>query len=134
MVHHFFIGASIMATEKPRITITLPLEQYEVIKRLATLQGGSMSRIVADLLGEVTPVLSRVCDSLEIAKRAQEGVRLNLRKAAQEAEEDMKPLAEIARDQFDRFASELDRLVQAAGESSPRTVITGATESQRGVK
>lgn len=133
MVHHFFIGASIMATEKPRITITLPREQYEVIKRLATLQGGSMSRIVADLLGEVTPVLSRVCDSLEIAKRAQEGVRLNLRKAAQEAEEDMKPLAEIARDQFDRFASELDRLVQAAGES-PRPVITGATESQRGVK
>ena len=122
-----------MATEKPRITITLPREQYEVIKRLATLQGGSMSRIVADLLGEVTPVLSRVCDSLEIAKRAQEGVRLNLRKAAQEAEEDMKPLAEIARDQFDRFASELDRLVQAAGESH-RSVITGATESQRGVK
>lgn len=122
-----------MATDKPRITITLSPEQHFVLKRLATLQGGSMSRIVTDLLGEVTPVLSRVCDTLEVAKRAQEGVRLNLRRAAQEAEEDIRPLAEIARNQFDLFASELERLVQTAGES-PQPVITGATESQRGGK
>ena len=33
--------------------------------------------IVSELLAEVTPVLERVCESLELAKRAQAGVRAN---------------------------------------------------------
>lgn len=150
-----------MATDKPRITITLEPDQHEVLRRLAGLQGGSMSRIVSELLAEVTPVLERVCESLELAKRAQAGVRANLRRVAEEAEEDLRPLAEMARSQFDRFAVELQRLV-AAGEGrqqeapdagdrpsdrrrradggsdaegaeaqSPRPVITGATGVRR---
>lgn len=150
-----------MATDKPRITITLEPDQHAVLRRLAGLQGGSMSRIVSELLAEVTPVLERVCESLELAKRAQAGVRANLRRVAEEAEEDLKPLAEMARNQFDLFALELERLVQAgagkqpdepdAGDrvrdrrgragagadaegeeaASPRPVITGATGVQR---
>lgn len=150
-----------MATDKPRITITLEPDQHDVLRRLAGLQGGSMSRIVSELLAEVTPVLERVCESLELAKRAQAGVRANLRRVAEEAEEDLRPLAEIARNQFDLFAAELQRLVEAgegshheapnAGDrvrdrrgragagadaegaeaQSPRPVITGATEVQR---
>ena len=150
-----------MATDKPRITITLEPDQHDVLRRLSGLQGGSMSRIVSDLLAEVTPVLERVCESLELAKRAQAGVRANLRRVAEEAEEDLKPLAEMARNQFDLFALELERLVQAgegkqpdepdAGDrvrdrrgragagadaegeeaASPRPVITGATGVQR---
>lgn len=150
-----------MATDKPRITITLEPDQHVVLRRLAGLQGGSMSRIVSELLAEVTPVLERVCESLELAKRAQAGVRANLRRVADEAEEDLRPLAEIARNQFDLFAAEVQRLVDAgegsqredpnaggpAGDrlgragagpdaegaeaQSPRPVITGATEVQR---
>lgn len=150
-----------MATDKPRITITLEPDQHVVLRRLAGLQGGSMSRIVSELLAEVTPVLERVCESLELAKRAQAGVRANLRRVAEEAEEDLRPLAEIARNQFDLFAAEVQRLVDAgegsqheapnasaqaparprrspacadaegAEAQSPQPVITGATEVQR---
>lgn len=120
-----------MATDKPRITITLEPDQHDVLRRLAGLQGGSMSRIVSELLAEVTPVLERVCESLELAKRAQAGVRANLRRVAEEAEEDLRPLAEMARNQFDLFAVELQRLVAAGEGRSPRPVITGATGVQR---
>lgn len=134
-----------MATDKPRITITLTNEQHEVLKRLSVLQKAPMSRIVCDLLEEVTPVLSNIADSLEIAVRAQAGVRANIKRAAEEAEEDLRPLVEYAKNQFDMFASELSRMVDGvapdAGDgrgtapatgASPRPVITGATGGQRG--
>lgn len=156
-----------MATNRPRITISLDPEQYEILKRLAVLQKAPMAGIVSDLVAEVTPVLARVADSLELAMRAQQGVRANLKRVAEEAEADLKPLTEMARSQFDMFADEIARIVGGAAEgasggvedesnrlpdhseerartgsdegtsgrarkaSSPRPVITGATESQR---
>lgn len=129
-----------MATEKPRITITIDSDQHEVLHRLARLQGSSMSRILRDFVKEVTPVLSKVADSLEIAKRASEGAKANLRKAAEAAEEELRPIAELASTQFGVFADELERLVeedqgaeeQAKAEESPRRVITGATRRRTG--
>lgn len=143
-----------MATEKPRITITLEPEQHAVLRRLADLQGGSMSRIVSEFLGEVTPILSQVADSLELAKQASAEARAKFVRAAEEAEEELRPLAEFTRNQFDIFSQEIERLVEqekgrkpeATGEAgtrtarhgaagadgvSPRPVITGATEVQR---
>lgn len=152
-----------MATNRPRITISLDPEQYEVLKRLAVLQKAPMAGIVSDLVAEVTPVLARVADSLELAMRAQQGVRANLKRVAEEAEADLRPLTEMARSQFDMFAEEIARIVGDVAEgvedesnrlpdhseeqartgsevvssgrarkaSSPRPVITGATESQR---
>ena len=71
-----------MATEKPRITITLEPEQHAVLRRLAELQGGSMSRIVSEFLGEVTPILSQVADALELAQRASSDARASTRRCA----------------------------------------------------
>lgn len=143
-----------MATEKPRITITLEPEQHAVLRRLADLQGGSMSRIVSEFLGEVTPILAQVADSLELAKQASAEARAKFVRAAEEAEEELRPLAEFTRNQFDMFSEQIERLVEqekgrnheATGEAgtraarhgaagadgvSPRPVITGATEVQR---
>jgi hypothetical protein len=142
-----------MATEKPRITITLEPAQHEVLKRLSALQGGSMSKIVSEFLGEITPILEKVADSLESAKRASADARARFVRAAEVAEEELRPLADFAKSQFDLFAEELQRLgdqAQAgegcdgvgapaprpaqhspASEGSPQPVITGATESQR---
>ena len=78
-----------MATEKPRITITLEPDEYAVLHRLAKLQGSSMSRILREFMGEVTPILSKVADSLEVAQRASEGAKANLRRAAEAAEEEV---------------------------------------------
>ena len=149
-----------MATEKPRITITLEPDEYAVLHRLAKLQGSSMSRILREFMGEVTPILSKVADSLEVAQRASEGAKANLRRAAEAAEEELRPLAEFARNQFDMFAGELERIVQTGGDApaaedaqgarcatgaaagegasrpegaNPRPVITGATGSATGL-
>lgn len=129
-----------MSTEKPRITITLDNDQHEVLHRLSRLQGSSMSRILRDFVKEVTPILSKVADSLEIAKKASEGAKANLRKAAEAAQEELRPIAELASTQFDVFADELERLVEedqgaekpAKVEESPRHVITGATRRRPG--
>lgn len=143
-----------MATTKPRITITLAQEQYDVLARLAKLQKAPMAAIVSDLVGEVTPILERVADSLEIAMKASDSVRANLRRSAEEAEEELRPIAAQVLNQFDLFSAEMKRLVEPeggtagpalagvgaavgdpapdeAGGAGPRPVITGATGSQR---
>jgi hypothetical protein len=137
-----------MATDKPRITITLEPHEHATLQRLAKLQGGSMSGILREFMGEVIPILSKVADSLEAAKRASSDARAKFVRAAEEAEEELRPIAEFVRDQFDTFANEIGRLVdeevsaptntsdagKEAGRrkrASPRSVITGATEVQR---
>jgi hypothetical protein len=149
-----------MATEKPRITITLEPEHYAILQRMAKAQGGSMSRIVTDMVSELAPMLDRVAMSLEAAAKAQQGMKASIRRAAEQAEEDMRPLLETARSQFDFFAAEMERLAITAQEvrpvppqtptvagaadggrrrggkaQSPRPVITGAMNSNgRGSK
>lgn len=145
-----------MATEKPRITITLEPDEYAVLHRLAKLQGSSMSRILREFMGEVMPILAKVADSLELAKRASSDARAKFVRAAEEAEEELRPIAEFTRNQFEMFAAEMERLVKAGEEhkpgggaaeagartarpgtaealpgAGPRPVITGATEVQR---
>jgi len=108
-----------MATEKPRITITLEPEHYAILQRMAKAQGGSMSRIVTDMVAELAPMLDRVAVSLEAAAKAQQGMKASIRRAAEQAEEDMRPLLETARSQFDFFASQMERLANTAQEVRP---------------
>ena len=114
-----------MATDKPRITITLTAEQYALLDRLSTLQKAPKARIVSEMLGEVFPILEKVAEALELAQRASQTARANFVRAATEAEEELRPLAKLAKDQFDMFAQQLGTLV--AGESEP-----GAAEAATG--
>ena len=109
-----------------------------------------MSRIVSELISEVTPVLAKVVESLEIAKRAQADVKVNLKKVVDEAEQDLKPLADQVLNQFDMFNAELSRVAASlpandgaarerrssggGGDAGPQPVITGAMKSQRRAK
>lgn len=139
-----------MATDKPRLTITLTEEQYSVLQRLSALQQVPKARIITDLIAEVTPVLEKVADALSIAMKAQQNVKVNLRRVVEEAEEDFRPIVSQVLNQFDMFADQLQTLVQASGaeagpttgaaatdggtDLSPQPVITGAMKPQRGVK
>lgn len=132
-----------MPTTKPRIGVTLPQEHYDVLARLARLQGVSMSSIVADLVAEMAPILGRVCEAVELAARAQVSVRDNIRKAAADAEASLLPHAEAVRAQYEAFSAQLSQLALdlsekppagagarrrrrgAAPEADPRPVITG---------
>jgi methionyl-tRNA formyltransferase len=111
------IGASLgfcgMATDKPRITITLEPKQHDVLKRLAKLEKTSMSRIITQLLSESTPVLEKVVESLEIARKLSADARLNFFKSAQDAEMKIRPIADFAKSQVDFFASEIEKISQS---------------------
>lgn len=133
-----------MATTKPRITITLEPAQHDVLQRLAALQRAPMSRIVSDLLNEVTPTLEKLLITLEAASRAHQDVKANIRRTAEEAEAELQPLAAAALSQLDLFVQAISGMVPkadvgggadpataTADDAGPRPVITGATTSQR---
>lgn len=111
-------GKCIMATSKPRITITLPPEQHALLQRLAGLQGGSMSAVLVDMLESVRPALERVCAAMEQAKAMHDGMREQLRQAAEESERAMQPHVAAA-------LGQLDWLVEQIG-------TVGAQPRQRG--
>lgn len=115
-----------MATSKPRITISLTPEQYAIVRRLSVLQEVPMSRIITDFFGEVAPILANVADTLEAAQRASSDARAKFVRTAEVANDELQPLAEFAKNQFDMFAGELERLNRSV--SDPRPVITGVTE------
>lgn len=112
-----------MATVKPRITITLDQEKYELLRRLASYQGSSMSSIVADLLDAVAPVLERVCVAIEGVMQAQDGVREGLKRAAEESERAIMPHLTAAMSQLDAYVERCQKV--EGDEKDPRTVITG---------
>jgi hypothetical protein len=131
-----------MATVKPRITITLEAKQHAVLQRMAKLQGGSMSRIVSELLQEVTPMLDKLCDTLQIATTANDELKAKILRSCEEAENDLRPIADAVASQFDLFAASIAADVgtgaasatpsDAAGDANPRPVITGVTKPEKG--
>ena len=57
-----------MATQKPRITVTLEQDVYDTIRGLSDAQGCTMSGLVSEFLSMVNPVQQRV---LQAVKKAQ---------------------------------------------------------------
>lgn len=71
-----------MTPPKPRITITLKPEQYDVLNRLAALQRRPMSGILSEFLDEVTPSLEKLIVSLEAVTKARQDLQSALHDAA----------------------------------------------------
>jgi len=57
-----------MATQKPRITVTLDQDVYDTIRGLSDVQGVTMSGLVSEFLAMVNPVQQRV---LRACQKAQ---------------------------------------------------------------
>jgi uncharacterized protein (DUF1778 family) len=110
-----------MATDKPRITITLDPDDYAVIKRLAALQGGTMSRIVKELVQTVTPSLARVADVLEHASGAEQEVLNGLAAAVASSEQ---PVLDTLHAAEAAYASFLDD-AEAVAAGNPPSSNTG---------
>lgn len=117
-----------MATEKPRIAVTLEQHRYDLLKRLAAAQGVSMSHLVSDLLEAVAEPLERVCVLLESAKKAPQEVKDGLRAAAEHSERTVFPLVSRALDQLDMFLGVAESSVSAA---SGRPADAGSASAAR---
>ena len=97
-----------MPTIKPRIKLTLEQPRYDLLKRLAALQGASMSSLVTDILEEFYPVMERIAVVLEAAQQAQETSKQGLREAVAQAEAQLIPLAKATLSQFDLFMDKVE--------------------------
>lgn len=146
-----------MATNKPRLTLTLEPDVAAQVERLARLQGCPKSRVLAELLEGVGPVLAKVADTLELAMKVQKGARAGLAKALDEAEAELRPMLSAVVSAYDGLGRQIgeiaDRLDaeggggavgrdQAAGGPAaarevrqprldPRSVNTGVTDPER---
>lgn len=101
-----------MPSAKPRIALVLEQPRYDLLKRLAALQGVSMASVVCEVMETVYPVLERVCVVLEAGKRAQESQKQGMRDAVEKAEADLLPHLYTAINQFDMF---MDEAAEATG-------------------
>ncbi len=127
-----------MPTAKPRIQITLEAEQYEVLSRLATLQRRPMARIVAELVGEMTPILGKVVRTMEAAQAAQESVKLKIRRAVDDAEAVILPHAQSLLERYEQFGDEIGAIANQIEGTRPRrgagTGRVSGTEPRHGAR
>lgn len=98
-----------MPTAKPRIAVTLEQSTFEVIARMAALQGVSRGSIVADLLDSVAPSLARTVSLLEAAAAAPKQVQDGLREVVEAAHDDFTALAGDATRQLDMLLDAFTR-------------------------
>lgn len=118
-----------MATDKPRVNVTLEPSTYELLRRAAAAQHTSMSKVVAELVESVAPMFERLVSIADALEQAPEEIRATLRGASEAAEPAiMQQLGGASADfeQLLRFAEELGDRAREAG-SDPRPVITGVT-------
>lgn len=104
-----------MATTKPRVNLTLEPEHYEILTRLAKVQGTSRARIINELFKEVVPQLESVVVTLEEAKAAAEKLtpeakaRLRAKMEGKEAEA-MEAMQELRKELDDGLQMGLDMI------------------------
>ena len=110
-----------MATNKPRLTITLEPHQYDLFRRLAALQGRPMSAVIVEILSSVDQPLMRLTALMEQAARAQEEAGPRFKAVAEKMERDILPAIEAISGQFDIFVGDaMGALAAGAEPANPR--------------
>lgn len=112
-----------MATQKPRITVTLERDVYDTIRGLSEAQGCTMSGLVSEFLSMVNPVQQRV---LQAVKKAQS---LNV-----ESKANMVSSLEASEAQLTEMLGPLLAMMDQLAEGQPPHSNTGVTNSTDGTK
>lgn len=104
-----------MATNRPRITITLTDRQHEVLRSLSSSSGQSMSAYVVEFLDMALPTLERMAVSMQALARSREDQIGRIRAQLDEAQAVLEPLAAAAVEQADLFWGKIDAAVSDTG-------------------
>lgn len=107
-----------MATTKPRITVTLDQDQYELLSEFAKLQGCSMSASFATIWGEAAPTIRKIVDLIKEAEQARDSIGDRIRDLAFDTEGAMLAHARSAIEQLDVFEKQVQSAIQKAKDSS----------------
>lgn len=92
-----------MATQRPRVTVTLTDEQHALLGRISRLNGVSKSHLLADLFDTVSPALGRVADAVESAQIAQRAIKPELLKSFDSAQSQVSDVISTLNDLLDNL-------------------------------
>jgi hypothetical protein len=104
-----------MSTTKPRITLTLEPEVYEVVRRLSAASGDSMSAVVADFLDVAVPQMQRVALVLEHAKAIPSQTKEELRHSLDRSEAKLLSAVAAVTEQADAMFERIAEVMNPAG-------------------
>lgn len=90
-----------MATDKPRITVTLERDVYDTIRGMAEVQGCSMSSVVSEFLTMVNPIQQRVLKATRKALKLEASSKADTVKMLESAEAQLTAMLGPLLDLFD---------------------------------
>lgn len=115
-----------MATKTPRIAVTLSEESYEIVSRLAAAQQSSRSRIIAEVINDLAPIMGQLVDTMEAAARMRAENVQGVRDASMDALGKLEPMLAEAQESMEL----LDLMMRRAGEDpQPPASNTGVASS-----
>ena len=120
-----------MATQNPRITITLHPETYAIVKELGRLNGESMSATVGGLLDQVAPVLQRIATVLTAAEQAKAAVKDRLADDMEEAQAKMEKSLGVVLDDFEAMGQPFLDLFADVQRKAPKGAKAERARAQR---
>jgi hypothetical protein len=136
-----------MSTLKPRITITLQPHAYEVLRRLSSAGGESMSSLVTQFLDVAIPPMERMVVVMEQANSMSSETKEAVRGSLLRAEAKLLPALTAAIDQNDLFLADVVQALEpqpsgalahvrraVSGSAPPVPVTRGVGRSERSTK
>ena len=120
-----------MATQNPRITITLHPDTYTVVKELSRLNSESMSATVGGLLDQVSPVLERIITVLTAAEQAKAAVKDRLVDDMEEAQAKMEKSLGVVLDDFEAMGQPFLDLFADVQRKAPKGAKAERARAQR---
>lgn len=105
-----------MATEKPRLTITLDYDNYALLKELSELQGVSVSLLINDLVATTSEPLKEVLKALRVLNSFQSDTKRSFVNANARAQHELGLISELA---MSVLGGVVDGVVSASNDAQP---------------
>ena len=97
-----------MATQKPRITVTLTPRQHEVLRSISESSGQPMSAFLSEMLEVSMPTLERMATTFQKLRKAQTVERERYLQSMDETQDVLEGIAQQAMGQFDLFMTAIE--------------------------
>lgn len=97
-----------MATQKPRITITITPRQHEVLRSISESSGQPMSAFLSEMLEVSMPTLERMATTFQKLKQAQSVERDRYLQSMEDTQTVLEEIAQQAMGQLDLFMAAVE--------------------------
>lgn len=109
-----------MPTTKERLNLYLSDDLASVIRRASVVRGVSRAQVVTDLMDSIQPQLTRMVELLEVAQQAPAAVSADLKRALDNAYDELEPIANQSAELFDTLGTNIKAAVTVAVDQTKR--------------